>query len=199
MAASFNPSHEMQLENSPAKLLLSTNHLYYNDTYLFSCSAKIIAIHEGVEDNRLVIILDQTVMHPQGGGQPTDIGIISSCDGKIQFKVNHVQKPRDASYIEHVGDYATNEVFSIGQEVVVEIDGERRTTNARIHSGGHLLDSALVNIGLTDLVPSKGYHFPDGPYVEYIGDVPADKRQQVIGMLNVEVERLINVRYNELQ
>ena len=45
--------------------------------------------------------------------------------------------------------------LSVGQEVVVEINSERRCTNARIHSAGHLLDSAFTNLGMTDLIPSK--------------------------------------------
>lgn len=41
-------------------------------------------------------------------------------------------------------------------------------------------DVALQNIGWKELEPGKGYHFADGPYVEYIGAIPAEKRQ---GML----------------
>ena len=47
--------------------------------------------------------------------------------------------------------------FSTDEEVLVEIDSTRRRLNARIHSAGHLLDSALSNLGITDLVPSKVY------------------------------------------
>ena len=39
--------------------------------------------------------------------------------------------------------------------MAVEIDGERRMVNARVHSAGHLLDSALFQLGHTDLEPSK--------------------------------------------
>ena len=45
--------------------------------------------------------------------------------------------------------------FSIGEEVAVEIDGAKRLLHARIHSAGHLLDSAFSNIGVTDLEPTK--------------------------------------------
>ena len=44
----------------------------------------------------------------------------------------------------------------------------RRALGTRLHSAGHLLDSALKNIGALqrlNLTPSKGYHFPAGPYV----------------------------------
>lgn len=45
--------------------------------------------------------------------------------------------------------------LSVGDEVHVEIDSERRMLHARLHSAGHLLDSALTNIGVSDLVPDK--------------------------------------------
>lgn len=48
---------------------LSTTHLYYTDTELFSNTAKVIGEHS-VEVNGspvLAVVLDQTVMHPQGG------------------------------------------------------------------------------------------------------------------------------------
>ena len=45
--------------------------------------------------------------------------------------------------------------FSVGDEVRIEVDAERRKLNARLHSAGHLLDSAFTNIGMVDLIPSK--------------------------------------------
>ena len=48
---------------------LSTNHLYYANTELFSNSAKVIGEHT-VEVNgsqMTAVVLDETVMHPQGG------------------------------------------------------------------------------------------------------------------------------------
>ena len=49
--------------------LLSTSHLYYTDTYLFSCTAKVLAVQETMFNDTMytTVILDQTVMHPQGG------------------------------------------------------------------------------------------------------------------------------------
>ena len=36
-----------------------------------------------------------------------------------------------------------------------------------MHSAGHVLDVAMALIGHAHLKPTKGYHFPDGAYVEY--------------------------------
>ena len=43
------------------------------------------------------------------GGQPADVGVISSADGGVSFKVEHVQKPRGVEYIEHLGCYSSDQ------------------------------------------------------------------------------------------
>jgi alanyl-tRNA synthetase len=48
------------------------------------------------------------------------------------------------------------------------IDLENRIINTRTHSAGHAIDAAMQRCQLSDrLLPTKGYHFSDGPYVEY--------------------------------
>ena len=54
---------------------------------------------------------------------------------------------------------------------------EFRKINSKIHSAGHLLDVAMRRAGSSDLNPGKGYHFQEGPYVEYVG-VVADKDRE---------------------
>ena len=48
---------------------LITEHLYYADTELCECKAKVTGVRlmEYQGESRHVIIVDQTVMHPQGG------------------------------------------------------------------------------------------------------------------------------------
>ncbi|KAL5457304.1 hypothetical protein EMCRGX_G034552 [Ephydatia muelleri] len=149
------------------------------------------------------MVTDQTVMHPQGGGQPTDVGIITSSDGSIRFEVCHVQKGKGHAFIEHLGSYTCDGRFAVGDEVRIEVDALKRRLHARLHSAGHLMDSALTNMGVSDLIPAKGYHFPDGPYVEYVGNVPPELRDSLLSDLNQQTARLIqdaipvNVTWNE--
>lgn len=66
-----------QSEDFAKKLTLSdevqnnfvTEHLYYTDTELCTCQGKVIGVRliEFQGESRKAIILDQTVMHPQGG------------------------------------------------------------------------------------------------------------------------------------
>jgi alanyl-tRNA synthetase len=50
-----------------------TEKLYLADTYAFSTDAKVIRVLED-GDTTLGVVLDRTVFHPQGGGQPSDTG-----------------------------------------------------------------------------------------------------------------------------
>lgn len=62
------------------------------------------------------IVLDQTIFHPRGGGQPKDFGIITSKNGKSTFNVTDLQSQGEA--IVHVGEYTSGPNFKIGDEVI---------------------------------------------------------------------------------
>ena len=73
----------------------------------------------------------------------------------------------------------------------MKIEAENRFDNARIHSAGHLIDIAINRAGRSDLKPSKGYHYPEGPYVEYIGDVEEKDRESLAEQLTKHCADLI--------
>ena len=66
--------------------------------------------------------------------------------------------------------------------------------NARLHSAGHLIDIAVKRVGLVvfyiiifklkNWQPNKGYHFPDSPYVEYIGNYDSNVQSNLLHDLN---------------
>ncbi|KAI8566070.1 hypothetical protein RHMOL_Rhmol02G0011000 [Rhododendron molle] len=77
-----------------------------------------------------------------------------------------------------------------GVQVGLFVDALHRKLNSRLHSAGHLLDVCVRNVGLS-LEPGKGYHFPDGPYVEYKGSVPQNDMQNKQAELELEGNKLI--------
>lgn len=140
-----------------------TKLIYLNDTYLSTLNATII--NELNDANGLAIIVDRTIFYPQGGGQPSDVGFIKS--DHATYKVSSVRL-NDSGLVLHYGEYIEG-AFAVGQQINLSIDLDKRIVNARVHSAGHLLDCAVSSLDLAHLKPSKGFHFPEGPYVEYEG------------------------------
>ena len=102
--------------------------------------AKILEILE--ENGRAVIILDQTIFYPQGGGQPYDKGLIEGPSGK--FLVEEVRFVDGV--VKHMG--TLEGTLKPGDEVKCSVDEARRTLHSRLHSGGHVLDMAVNALGL---------------------------------------------------
>ncbi|XP_050374679.1 uncharacterized protein LOC126792260, partial [Argentina anserina] len=117
------------------------------------------------EDGRTGLVLDRTVFHPQGGGQPADTGFVAVAGSEVKFVVQDVRSRDGVVYhyglVENSGEDLGSE-FEKGREVVLHVDESRRKLNSRIHSAGYLLDVCRRNVGLGDLKPTKGYHFPQG-------------------------------------
>jgi Ser-tRNA(Ala) deacylase AlaX len=50
----------------------------------------------------------------------------------------------------------------------------------------------MTKAGRSDLKPSKGYHFAQGAYVEYIGEVPEADRKALVASLNTIAKDIID-------
>ena len=67
MPTSVTPNPEEVPSESKPKDGVSTVHLYYSDTELYSNTAKVTSVHEvdsGSEEKRIAAVLDEMVMHP---------------------------------------------------------------------------------------------------------------------------------------
>jgi len=92
--------------------------------------------------------------------------------------------------IHHIGVFDPADAeFEKDEEVKLQVDEEKRRLNARMHSAGHLLDMAMWRLGQDHLKPGKGYHFPQGAYVEYIGNV--EDKEKLLANLNETCNKLI--------
>ncbi|MFO7677915.1 MAG: alanine--tRNA ligase [Thermoplasmatota archaeon] len=110
-----------------------TKPLYYDNHYLKDFNAKIIwknQLEEGTE-----IILDQTAFYPEGGGQPSDTGILKI--GHDQINVLHVKKEGDA--IIHLVD----KDVKLNDTVQGIINWDNRYMLMKHHTGTHAVNGAL--------------------------------------------------------
>jgi len=162
-----------------------TKLLYMEDSNKLDDVATLLDIQQ-TETGKTALILNQTIFYPQGGGQPYDTGIIKN--DSSEFIVDEVRF-KDG-FVYHIGLYKSGS-FSINDSVQLLIDEARRTYNKRNHSAGHIIDVAVKNIGL-NLTPVKGFHFPEGAYVEYKGLVGEDKKEELRLQIEVEANSLVS-------
>ncbi len=155
-----------------------------NDSYKFEAEAQILSVTT-LEDGRTAVILNKTIFYPQGGGQPADQGFIQSTGAK--FEVIDVRSVDGKVF--HYGNFLHGN-FAPADIVKLSISAERRMLNARLHSAGHLIDVVIQKLGLP-VQPSKGYHFPDSPYVEYVGAFDAANKDALTQQIETEVKQLI--------
>ncbi|KAJ1282869.1 hypothetical protein BS78_03G084500 [Paspalum vaginatum] len=182
----------MATEAAPARPAAPTRLVYFEDMSALRCSATVLSVRQE-EGGRVAVVLDATVFHPQGGGQPADTGAITASGAR--FLVEDVRAKDGLVF--HYGRFEGTEEgcghgFKEGGNVSLDVDAERRSLNSRLHSAGHLLDICVHNVGLFHLEPGKGYHFPDGPFVEYKGAIPPDQIQDKKTELEREANRLIS-------
>ena len=150
-----------------------TEKVYQMNSDVFEMQATILGVTEvqkkkNDDGGDLVpaLVLDKTIFHAQGGGQPSDVGLIVSEDGEMRFEVSFVKNENSVLY--HTGHFVADgeHNFCVGTEVTLQIDREKRELHSRIHSAGHALDCALASLAkagnktAAELVPTKGYHFP---------------------------------------
>ncbi|KAI3987653.1 hypothetical protein MKX01_038725 [Papaver californicum] len=67
-----------------------TKLIYFQDMLILQSKTSFISQFQG-EDNRYALILESTIFHPQGGGQPSDIGFISNEESGFKFIVDDVR------------------------------------------------------------------------------------------------------------
>jgi len=163
-----------------------TRKVYLDDTYRFEYAGATILAASPTE-----VILDATIFHPQGGGQPADQGVIE-CDDAV-FAVSMAKataRGADARVV-HTGTWAskTDAPPSPGATAILKVDAAQRVRNARYHSAGHAIDVAMDRAGYSHLEPAKGYHFADGAYVEYAG--VADDAAALVEALNAQLRAIV--------
>ncbi|MDO8428740.1 MAG: alanyl-tRNA editing protein [Candidatus Diapherotrites archaeon] len=106
--------------------------LFRDQAYLKELKAKIVKI----EQNK--VWLDQTIFYAFSGGQITDTGTLNG--------IPVVQADMDKDTEEIVYTLESAEGLKIGQEVVIQIDWEKRYKIMRLHSLAHLTDRVFEQV-----------------------------------------------------
>ncbi|WP_052283096.1 serine-tRNA(Ala) deacylase AlaX [Kluyvera genomosp. 1] len=119
-----------------------TERLYYTSDATEGQANIISCLAES--DGQYAIVLDRTLFHPQGGGQPADSGWIESA--VVQSVISRGEE------VVHI----VAEPLPLG-EARLCVDVDRRQLHARLHSAGHLIGMAGEQCGWR---PVKAHHWP---------------------------------------
>jgi Ser-tRNA(Ala) deacylase AlaX len=140
------------------------------------------SLFKDAKDDDYVVITPQTVFHPQGGGQPSDTGTISTSN--ITFNVISVRMDSLINgQVLHYGRFATlGSIFKKGETVMQTIDSEKRLLYSKYHTAGHVLGSAVRHL-LEKEVPNfdelKASHFPDSAACEFQGSIDGKWKPEI--------------------
>ncbi|ALU88996.1 threonyl/alanyl tRNA synthetase SAD protein [Herbaspirillum rubrisubalbicans M1] len=97
-----------------------------------------------LEDGRHAVRLSATPFHPQGGGQPSDVGWLGE-----------VEVLRVVSEGDDILHY-TNAAVAPGP-AVARVDAQPRQLHTRLHSAGHVIGHVMAQLGWK---PTKAHHWP---------------------------------------
>lgn len=163
---------------------MKTKPLYLEDSYLKTNTAIINSVKK-ISDSRYEISFDTTIFYPEGGGQPSDKGIIKN--SSYEGKVTNVQLI--STDIVHFVTCESEVSPKIGDKVDQEINWDLRYQNMKIHTLGHLIDFAITKIYTNKgITPLKGEHGKN-PHLIYKVD-----KEVVLDIEKVrkEVEKIIS-------
>lgn len=166
-------SSQLSASESPTALL------YLADPSALSAEVEVLSVSpEGSE-----IVLNQTPFYPQGGGQPSDVGQIVGPD--FRFEVSKASLVGET--VVHAGQAIEGSPHA--GIATATVDGDSRARNSRLHSGGHLVMAAVFEI--SGLRAMKGFHFPDGPYVEFEGAPEEEEREAFLAALERRLDEMV--------
>ena len=115
------------------------------------------------------IITDATPFYGEKGGQSGDLGRIRFGEDGI-FVVHDTQIPMDG-LVTHRGFVEQGE-FSVGDEVLLEVDHDMRSSSRRNHSATHLLHWALRDVVGPTVAQKGSLVGPDRLRFDYSGTKP---------------------------
>lgn len=112
-----------------------TRPLYIEDSYSFRNAAIVVALRENE------IAVEKTCFYPGGGGQPSDTGVITSKREHIWKIVSIKSDPNGVFW--HVSD-SSFQVCIVGEEVLIQVNRNRRHLLMRYHTALHVLNSIVM-------------------------------------------------------
>ena len=156
-----------------------TRLLYLDDSYLKESPCNILKV-EPDERKAAYVMADQSVFHPKSGGQPSDVGRITS-EGLV-FDVKKVMFAGGVAV--HWGKSIQGETHT--GPAHLSIEWEPRYRYMRRHTAAHLLDNCLAAV-LGKRLESTDSWVGEDSYVGYGGACPTMEQLRAVEQMENEL------------
>ncbi|KAH3666381.1 hypothetical protein WICMUC_005649 [Wickerhamomyces mucosus] len=153
------------------------------DSYLKSFETSVVSCKEVINKDKSIqyeVELHDTILFPEGGGQPSDSGFITDLAKNSRLEVFHIK--RDKLKAIHL----TQEPLEVGSKVNLDLNWAKRFDYMQQHTGQHLLSAILDKYDLKTLSWSMG------DSLNYI-EIPRKISDEEVERIQEEVtEQIIN-------
>lgn len=146
-----------------------TRKLYQEDVYKKECESTVVEIQgTGTAGEPFVLVLDETIFFPTGGGQPCDLGTIDGIPLTEVYEKGGVVFHKLLPFSQENQDHASMVKWKVGGRVSCMLDWERRFEHMQRHCGEHILSGIFFRecSGV-----NRGFHMGSG-YMTIDIDVP---------------------------
>ncbi len=159
---------------------MTTEKLYYADSYLHEFTAKVLECRKLEGDGGFAVLLDKTAFFPEGGGMPADTGRIGNA------KVTDVQEVKG-----EILHYTDTELHT-GDICSCTLDYEQRLRHMQNHSGEHIFSGIAHTLYGVDNV---GFHTgADFMTIDFNKELTWDELSNIEYRANEAVRANLNVR-----
>ncbi|KAK3111778.1 hypothetical protein LTR53_012625 [Teratosphaeriaceae sp. CCFEE 6253] len=148
------------------------------------------------------VTTESTIFHPQGGGQPSDVGelVWSAPDSRV-FKVLTARtSATNPSVVLHYGHFADGNPPTTnltGTAVTQLVDTDKRRLFSRLHTAGHVLGAAtrtLLESRVDNFDELKASHFPDSAACEFQGSIDGKYKPEIQAAVDESVAKDAEVK-----
>lgn len=147
---------------------METKKLYYLDSLMRDFSATVLSCEEA--KGGYAVTLDQTAFYPEGGGQPSDHGVLGG--------VNVLDAHEKDGVITHLCDAP----LSVGTKVQGTLNWARRFDHMQQHSGEHICSGLICEKFHCDNV---GFHMgADVTTIDFNADISWDELLEIEARAN---------------
>ncbi|WP_338570809.1 alanyl-tRNA editing protein [Pseudomonas canadensis] len=126
-----------------------TERLFFTHDHL---TAELEVLSCTPHEEQFAVILQSTIFHPQGGGQPFDTGWLG--------EATVLRVTQEADRVVHYVDRPLQP-----GPIAARVDEQRRMLNTRLHSAGHLIGNVGETLGW---MPIKAHHWPGEGKITFI-------------------------------